>query len=179
MNFFFFLILIILISQDFLLFNEESLILICFIGFCWICLDNLGHSITNYFYIQSTKITNDILLSYNNFLTVLKKQIQLNKKKRNLFTYFLKIKNYSLKFNYYTINKLEQLQINKKQVNFQNKLIFVYNLEKQFLKLITLLIITKIKRLVLLNKFYKNELKIKNFICINKICLYEYFKMVN
>lgn len=179
MHFFLFIIiLIIFISQDILLFNEESLILLCFIGFCWIFLDNLGNSISLYFYKQSEKVQNDFLTSYNDLLKTFKSKLDINFKKSKLYIYFFNIKTYYKNFNLNIINKLNHLQVTKKQIVFKNKLVFIYNLEQQFLKLITLLILTKIKKLVLLNLFYKNDLKISNFVCINKICLLEYLKTI-
>nr|YP_009295173.1 ATP synthase B chain precursor [Dasya binghamiae]AOH77185.1 ATP synthase B chain precursor [Dasya binghamiae] len=179
MNFLIFIIIsIILISQDFLLFNEEFLILLCFIGFCWVFLDNVGSSVDSSFKEKSDKIQTDILVSYDNILQVFKKKINLNSKKIKLYTFFLKIKNYYLNFNLFIIKNLNNFQTTKKQIIFKNKLLFVYNLEQQFFKLITLLILTKIKKLVFLNIFYKSNIKISNFICTNKICLREYLKTI-
>lgn len=107
-----------------------------------------------------------------------KSKLDINFKKSKLYIYFFNIKTYYKNFNLNIINKLNHLQVTKKQIVFKNKLVFIYNLEQQFLKLITLLILTKIKKLVLLNLFYKNDLKISNFVCINKICLLEYLKTI-
>lgn len=179
MNYFIFvLILTIIISQDILLFNEETLILFCFIGFCWLFIENIGVSINIYLKNQSIKIQKDIDTSYNNVLNVLKQKIEYNIKIQSLSNYFLRTKKYYYNLNYNILLKLINLQVIKKQIIFQKKIIVAYELEQQLIKLIILLIINKIKTLVLLNIFYKNKLDISNFICINKIILREYFETI-
>lgn len=92
--------------------------------------------------------------------------------------YFLKTKEYQLYINFKVLKKLSTLQIIQKRIKFKSKLNFVYELEQQFGKLIILLIITKVYKLVQLNLFYKNILKVSNFICINKIILREYLEII-
>lgn len=172
------LILIFSISQDLLLFNEESLILICFISFSWLFIKNIGTGINEYFQNESKKIEGSIFTSYNDLLIKIKNKLQVNYKKLILKTYFIKIKEYYLKVNFKLINKLIDLQITKKQINFNTKLYFAYNIEQQFKKLIILLIITKINKLIFLNLFCSKTLKINKFYCFYKICLREYLKLI-
>nr|YP_011017733.1 ATP synthase F0 subunit b [Heterosiphonia pulchra]WQF69556.1 ATP synthase F0 subunit b [Heterosiphonia pulchra] len=169
-----YLILIILISQNFILFNEEFLIFVCFICFCFICLENMGNNVFNYFKFQALSIESVIVNSYKQLLFISNKQIKFNKKIINITSYFKNFKEYYIKFNFNIINNLKNLQLAKKHKLFKEKLHFSLTLEAQFSKLIILLLVSKIKKIILLHIFFNNCIKLKNFKCLNKICLLEY-----
>jgi len=175
---YFILILIVLISQDFVLFNEEFLILICFIGFSFIFAKNMGESISNYFTSQTLKIENNICNSYNQVLSIWKARLQFNYDIIKVLNYFLYLRKYYLNFNLKIANKLQFLQLKKKQVSFKTKLQFSVTLETQFFKLVILLLISKINKLIILNTFYSNLLIINSFKCRKSICLREYIESI-
>lgn len=169
---------IIMISQKFILFNEEFLILLCFIGFICIFLENYSFYVSNYFKSINYKIENLIIDSYNQLLIIWDSQIQFNKNIFNVVTYFVYLKNYYFLFNSNIATKLKPLQDLKKHIIFKKKLQFSKGLEVQFLKLIILLLIVKIQKILLLNRFYSCVLDINSFKCINKICFREYLESI-
>lgn len=179
MNFIvFFIFLVILISTDLLLFNEEFLILICFIIFCFLFYNNLNITIWKYFQTNFFKIEKNIIDSYNKSISLLKKEKNWLKKKKNIITYYLILKDYYLKLNNKMYNKIPNLQNTKTNIIIKNKLHFVNNLESQLQKLICLIILKKIVKIIQLVVFCKNTIKINYFDCINKILLLEYLKKI-
>ena len=173
-----YLFIIILISQDLILFNEEFLILICFIGFCWVFMENISTSISDYFKLKSSNLKSSILDSYNQVLLIYKTQLNLNAKILHLQIYFSNLKNYYINFNFEIAKKLNLVQHEKKKFLFKTKLHFTASLENQFWKLIVLLLIQKVRKVVILRKFFCNFLNIKSFRSIKKICLYEYISSI-
>jgi hypothetical protein len=169
-------ITIILISKDILLFNEETLILFCFIGFCLLFIENINSLVTVYFQNQSNTIYNEINLSYKTLLEELKAEFQWVCNKKKLKLYFFKTKQYYFNLNIKVIEKLSTLQIVNKQLKVHQKLIFAQELEQQFKKLIVLLLLVKLKKLIKLNLFYTNIIQISHFKQINKLILREYLE---
>lgn len=174
----YFIFAIILVSSDFLLFTEESLILLCFIVFCTLSYNNLNNSINNYFNNINLKTIKKIDDFYNLIIDFFNKEISYKKKEKDVLNQFLKLKNYYLNLNNEFSNKILKYQNNKKISVLNDKLIFTLNLEKQYQKLIINIMLLKIKKLITLNLFYKNNIKIKDFFCVSKINLLEYLKKI-
>lgn len=57
------LLSLILIAQNVILLNEETLILICFVTFCWLATKNLSNSFSTHLDARSQKIENDVKAS--------------------------------------------------------------------------------------------------------------------
>lgn len=172
------LVFIILISQDIFLFNEESLILICFISFCFISVKNLNFFVNSFFQSNSKKIEITFTNSFTPLLVVLIQKIKWLSKLKKLKLYFNFLKNYYNYFNYEISNKLNNYQNYQIQLKFNSKMNFIVLVEAQFLKLLILLLIQKIQKISTLNQFFNSKLKIKTFQCFHKILLREYFDAI-
>lgn len=170
--------LILFISTDIILFNEETLILVCFGSFFLLISNNFKNLIYNYFNEQVLKIEKLIFNSVNQFILFFFKINKINKIKKSLRISFMGLKKYYLKFNNFVSFKLIDYQKLKKNNIFNNKLIFILQLEQQLLKLLILLFTEKLKKMVTVTNFFEKKLNIKLFSCLNKIRLRECIKNI-
>lgn len=173
------IVLVILTSKNILLFNEEFLIFLCFCSFCLLGFNNLKSTIYNNIRNQVYLLESKLFMSYDDVLSVLREYITANKKRMYIYMHFNKLKKYYINFNSKSILDLKRFQVNKKKVIYANKLLYVYNLEQQYNKFITLLILTKINKVITTYIFISTELSIKRFLCVNKICFREYLKYID
>nr|YP_011017564.1 ATP synthase F0 subunit b [Antithamnionella miharai]WQF69339.1 ATP synthase F0 subunit b [Antithamnionella miharai]WQF69364.1 ATP synthase F0 subunit b [Antithamnionella miharai] len=173
-----FFLLLILVNTKFILLNEETLILICFITFCWLGSIKLNNAINNYFKLQQSSIKFKIQNSFVQNLNDLNNLITHNNKNRIWNLKFLELKNHFLEFS----KDFVQLFPSFCQANFQNnifkKLIFTKRLEQQMIKLISLVLIEKLHKIIVIQKFLETTLQFKPIFTIKKIALREYFKKI-
>nr|AHX02476.1 ATP synthase B chain precursor [Riquetophycus sp. HSY-2014a] len=167
---------LILIYQNILLLNEETLILICFVIFCWIAFTKLNELIYDDLKQRSTKIENSLINSLNQVFKVLNHSIKFNQNFKNLSSNFESLGNHFFKLGAAISNELPNYLSNKSKNVYVKKFIFVQRLERQTTKLLAILIIQKINKLVSVQKFYTYNLKISNFICFQTINLLKYLK---
>ena len=74
---------------------------------------------------------------------------------------------------------LTSYKINSSKTPFPKRLLFISRLEKQTSRLLTLLLIQKLKKVVELKYFCGSVLSIPYFKCTNKITTLEYIKTIN
>jgi len=174
-----FFLLILLINSNILLLNEETLILLCFIIFCWLGITKLQNLIFTYFHTQQNLIKSTYVDSFQIF----KNSIQLTILKNNTIKIwtkqFFNLKIHSYTFSKNILNFLPKIYQNKFQFSIVKKLIFTKRLEQQMLKLISLILIEKVIKIIKLQKFLSLSLKFKPMFTINKIYLHEYLKKIN
>nr|YP_011003663.1 ATP synthase F0 subunit b [Gracilaria eucheumatoides]WPS66065.1 ATP synthase F0 subunit b [Gracilaria eucheumatoides] len=168
------LLSLILISQNIILLNEETLILLCFITFCWICFNRLKNSISEDFENQKTNIKTEFLESFESLLNVSIKNLELQKIFPILITNFIKLEQHFQGLSLVITRQLPILYAREAQEIFLKKLSFTKRLEQQTSKLISLLLIKKIEKIALLKYFYITRVKISIFECGYKITLREY-----
>lgn len=174
MNYLIFLLgLILFISQEFVLFNEETLILICFICFYFVILNKFRILIFNTFKNQSFKIENMFITSLNEVIKFFLKVESWKFKLNILNVSFISLKNYYLKFNYNIVTKLIKYNSIKKNKVFNDKINYIFQLEQQVLKLIILIFKNKLNKIVFIIDFYENNICLKKFKCFKKISLRE------
>ena len=169
MNFFFSIFIIIIISNKLFLFNEEFLILICFICFCFITYTKLSFQIGLKFHNKTLEFETSFLNSLNSLSNKLEKKKSLNKSLMNFKLLFTSLKNYYLKFTYKFLTDLLTYNKYKKDDNFLVKLMVFSILEKDYLKFITFLLITKLNQINLILNYFSLVIKIKKFQTIRKV----------
>nr|YP_010726693.1 Ymf39 [Cystoclonium purpureum f. stellatum]WDY85180.1 Ymf39 [Cystoclonium purpureum f. stellatum] len=168
----------VLVYQNIIILNEESLILICFITFCWIIFNKLGNFIFNDLNNQAIKIENSLINSLNSLLKELLITIKFKNKFKNIAISFKILGDHFLKYGYAISNKLP-FYINQNQNNiYKKKLIFTYRLEQQSTKLLALLLNYKLNKITNTQKFFIYNLQLPHFICINNIILREYLEII-
>lgn len=169
---------ILIISNKLFLFNEEFLILICFIAFSFFLYLKLNS-------LVNLRFTNKIILSENLIRDSLDKiennliqQASLNKKIKKFKSLFSILKNYylnlvhkfNLKFTIYTDNL--------KKSDFLTKLYMLKLIELEYSKLIFILINKKVITLSKLILFANNTLLLKKFKIITKVNKLILFKKI-
>nr|AOX48920.1 ATP synthase B chain precursor [Gelidium crinale f. luxurians] len=172
------LLLLILISQNVLLLNEETLILICFAVFIWLSYNKLSQGIKDNLHQQSGIIKDSIENSFDQLENHLKMELKDQREFENLIINFKGLKQYFTDLNKIISLKLSDFSSNHYQNVYKKKLIFTKKLESQTSKLVALLITKKLTKIVLLKKFYIQSFQFPNLICTQKISLREYLNFV-
>lgn len=172
------LISLILIYQNILLLNEETLILVCFIIFCWAAFNKLSESSYEDLTQRSKKVENSLDNSLNEVLKELNSSIRNQNKFLNLSSSFESLANHLFKLSSAITNQLPVYLSNKSETVYTRKFIFIQRLEKQTVKLLALLLIEKLNKIVLIQKFCTYELKVSNFLCFQSINFLKYINNV-
>ena len=172
------LVLLLLISQNILLLNEEVLILICFITFCWLALKNLSESFKDDLDKKSNTIEKELKQSLNKTILPLQSMLNIQHRFWNLFFNFKSMGNNCIKF----VNSITDWSVNHKiklsKAPFPKRLQFVFRLEEQASKLISLILIHKLQNVINLKHYYSYNLNNTYFICTNKISIREYLQII-
>ncbi len=170
---------ILLVTQKVLLLNEESLILLCFIVFVFLGINNLGTSFDVSLKTQSNVIQENINTSLKNILTIFKKIVGFNKSFRLNLNKFLEWKTYYKSF--VTFLGMSILSYNKYHLIsiYNKKLLFISKIEQQTLKLLTMILIKKLSSIIKTKYFYNSSIKINHFLNINTILLRECIQLIN
>ena len=165
------ILLIFIISNKLFLFNEEFLILICFIAFCFVVYSKLTSTIQIRF---DEKINTTESLIFESLLKIeknLESKYYLNKKIIGFKKLFISLKNYYVNLtNKFLLNFVTYIE-NLEKSNVLNKLFILKFIELEYSKFIFLLITKKINSLSRLIFFLSNHLLIKRFKIFNKINL--------
>lgn len=167
------LLFALLTFNNIVLLNEETLILICFIIFSWLFNKNVGTLLKKDFNNRNIKIKlliqsslKDIFISLNNALSV-------KNKFWNLFYNFELLANHYLKFACVVAEWYNIYSLKTTIIAFPQRLQFIYRLENYTLKLLSLILVKKLKNVVQLKYFYSSKLKNPYFICLHKINIRE------
>nr|QNM39534.1 Atp4 [Gelidiella fanii] len=169
---------LILISQNIILLNEETLILICFVTFLWLLLSRLSSSIKKDLENRALDIQNLITNSFEQVITSLNNELQTQTEFKNLTHNFKLLKEHFVDLNLFISCKLEKLTLDNYQESFKKKLIFVQRLENQSSKLLALLILKKLNKAINLKTYYWTTFKVPVLVCAYKISLREYLEEV-
>nr|YP_009317560.1 ATP synthase B chain precursor [Gelidium sinicola]AOX49012.1 ATP synthase B chain precursor [Gelidium sinicola] len=172
------LTLLILISQNLLLLNEESLILLCFIVFTWLVYNKLKTSIQSDLNSKALDIQKLIQSSFDYTLVSLKLELNTQQEVKSLTDNFCNLRSYFTKLNTFFVLKLKEFTLGNYQKSYKKKLIFIQRLEKQTSKLLALLIVKKLSKITNLNRYYLKNFQLGTWKCIYKITLREYFEAI-
>lgn len=161
--------IIIIISNKLFLFNEEFLIFICFVSFCFVIYTKLNFQIELRFRNKTLELETSFLDSLNSLSNKLTKKKSLNKSLINFKLLFKTLKNYYLNFaskfliDFLIYNKY------KKDTNLLTKLMLFSTLEKDYLKFIIFLLIKKLNQINLILNYFSLVIKVKKFQTIKKV----------
>nr|QNM39641.1 Atp4 [Gelidiella fanii] len=169
---------LILISQNIILLNEETLILICFVTFLWLLLSRLSSSMKKDLENRALDIQNLIANSFERVMTSLNNELQTQTEFKNLTHNFKLLKEHFVDLNLFISCKLEKFILDNYQETFKKKLIFVQRLENQSSKLLALLIVKKLNKAINLKTYYWTTFKVPVLVCAYKISLREYLEEV-
>nr|UAT98016.1 ATP synthase B chain precursor [Ahnfeltia plicata] len=172
------LALVILIFQNILLLNEETLILLCFVVFCWTAVQKLGTSVYDDLAGRSNKIENLLKSSLNETLTSVQTSIKLHKKFQSLFLSFRALGNHFFNLVFLVTNYLPSYAFNSNATTYPKRFIFTRRLEQQTTKLLALLLCQKLGMAVSTKLFCMNDLEINYFSCFHKIAAREYIQSI-
>nr|YP_009490424.1 Ymf39 [Gracilaria tenuistipitata]AWH62565.1 Ymf39 [Gracilaria tenuistipitata] len=169
---------LILISKNIILLNEETLILLCFITFCYLGFTKLKDSIVKDFEDQKNKIQVELFESFE----LISNSVSINLKWQKIFPILItNFANLEIHLKNLSSRMVIQLpfiwnyDIRKK---YLKKLVFTKRLEQQISKLIILLLIKKIERVTFLKYFYSTKIKIAPFKCNSQILLRQYIETI-
>nr|YP_010316757.1 ATP synthase F0 subunit 4 [Batrachospermum sp.]UNB13410.1 ATP synthase F0 subunit 4 [Batrachospermum sp.] len=166
---YFTLLFILLTFNNIILLNEETLILLCFIVFSWLFNKNLGILLKNDLSDRSTKIKNLLKTSLKEVSISLNTAINTKHRFWDLFYNFERLTKHYLKFTYIVIDWLNDRNFKSTQSTFLKHLQFVSRIEIHTSKLLSLILIKKLKNVVLLKSFYSTKLENPYFTCSHKI----------
>lgn len=172
------LITLILISQNIILLNEETLILVCFITFIWLLYSKIGSIVKKDLDIRSIDIHNYIENSFSKLLVAFNQELKTQNEFKNLLYSFNFLKHHLLKLNVSVSYKLKRFALNNHQEILKRKLVFTQRLENQTSKLLALLIVKKLSKSINLKAYYLNIFQLPTLNCIYKISLRECFEEV-
>nr|YP_009511846.1 ATP synthase F0 subunit b [Gracilaria gracilis]AXI97723.1 ATP synthase F0 subunit b [Gracilaria gracilis] len=169
---------LILISKNFILLNEETLILLCFVTFCWLSFNKLKDSFQADFENQRNEIETKFLESFGFIVN----SVSMNLKWQKLFpiviTNFCLLEKQFVTLSSGMINQLPSLQNRDVREAYLKKLSFTKRLEQQTSKLVSLVLVKKIEKITFLKYFYATKIKISIFQCNYKIALREYIETI-
>nr|YP_010620033.1 ATP synthase F1 subunit 4 [Symphyocladia marchantioides]WAX04046.1 ATP synthase F1 subunit 4 [Symphyocladia marchantioides] len=168
-SFTFIILFVFIITNKLFLFNEEFLILLSFISFCFVIYEQLGKIFNSRFESKIVSFKNSFLLSIDSISEKLNVKKKLNVTIIESNKSFNLLKNYYLNFSTKFLNEFIIYLNNKEKINFSNKLICLHRLETEYFKLIVLLLFKKIKIINLLTNFFGNNLQLKRFQTLNLI----------
>ena len=172
-------IFIVLVSQKILLLNEEFLILLCFITFVLLGLNNLGESIFESFRTQSSFIEKSLKESLNKNLIVLKQLSLFLNLPKTISQKFEILKTY-----YQTFTQLfSRLLVNYNKsyliLSYQARLNFLSKVENQTVKLLIIILTKKLTKIIKIKQFYISSIRINQFLCLEKVSLRESINLIN
>nr|YP_011017779.1 ATP synthase F0 subunit b [Pseudoceramium inkyui]WQF69625.1 ATP synthase F0 subunit b [Pseudoceramium inkyui] len=177
-NFGFFLIVFILVRFNILLLNEETLILLVFSVFSFLSISKLTPMISNFFEVQQVGIKSNITTSFIKLLDLLKQQ-QHFLNSSNHWTYeLIKLKQHFLEFNLVVLKQQPQVYQEQLSKKLSKKLYFSQRLETQLLKLISLIILDKLKTVLQVQNFCVKTFQLQKFKSTEKMYLREHFKKI-
>ena len=174
-----FSVFLLLVTQKVLLLNEESLILLCFIVFVVLSLNNLGISINLAFKNQSVEIENNLKKSLIDVLNSLEKFSILKENRKKILEKFFTLKNYYFNLIFLLNNFLFSYNKCYWVLAYKKRLIFLSKIENQTIKLLAIVIAKKLNKIIKIKHFYNSSIKIKYFLCLNNILLREYIESIN
>nr|YP_009295525.1 ATP synthase B chain precursor [Mastocarpus papillatus]AOL58009.1 ATP synthase B chain precursor [Mastocarpus papillatus] len=166
----------VLIYQDIVLLNEETLILLCFVVFCWLTFTKLSESVSTDLTKRSLKTENSLKSSLTQLLKALICSTKLRDNFQNLSIDFTELKKHFLQLSSLIIDKLPLYSVLKSETLYPKKFKLIQNLEQQTTKLIVLLLSRRLSQVVSTQHFCKHVLQTPYFLCIHKISLREYLK---
>nr|YP_010199866.1 ATP synthase F0 subunit b [Crassiphycus usneoides]UAD89874.1 ATP synthase F0 subunit b [Crassiphycus usneoides] len=169
---------LILISRNVILLNEETLILLCFITFCWLGFNRLKDSLDTDFENQKKEIETKFLESFESTTNSLIMNLKWQKLFPVLITNFVMLEKHFKNLGSKLTKQLPVLQNQGVQKVYLKKLSFTKRLEQQTSKLISLLLIKKLEKVTFLKYFYSTKIKISVFHCNYKIALREYIETI-
>nr|YP_010619987.1 ATP synthase F1 subunit 4 [Tayloriella tenebrosa]WAX04000.1 ATP synthase F1 subunit 4 [Tayloriella tenebrosa] len=165
----FVILFVLVITNKLFLFNEEFLILLSFICFCFVVYSQLGFSVSLRFKTKTLAIQNSLLISINSISSKLNEKKILNQKIIDFKKNINLLKKYYLKFSIKFLKQFIVYLNTQEKINFLNKLFELNKLEKEYFKLIMLLLLKKINTINVLTKFCGTNLFIKRFQTLNLI----------
>ena len=177
-NLSFFLFFFVLVKLNLLLLNEESLILIVFIVFCILSTFKLSTPTSEFFEAQVNVIKLNYSSSDHKLIELFDKKQQTLTSSANWVSEFTKLQKHFQNFNIFTLEKLPnfyKLQIKNK---VEKKFNFSKRLEQQVSKLISLIILEKLNKFILIQSFCTNTLILNKFITSEKIYLREHLTKI-
>lgn len=170
---------VLLVTQKVLLLNEESLILLCFITFVFITINNLGASINNSLQSHSLYIKKNIVQSLSKLLLILK-NFSILKDNWNLIKIkFMRLETYYKKLILILSKLIISYNTSYLSLTYNKKFIFINKIEDQTLKLLTTIILSKLTSIIKVKYFYNSTIKVNSILSKNTILLRECIQLIN
>nr|BBH10672.1 ATP synthase F0 subunit 4 [Palmaria palmata] len=163
----------VLIKHNIILLNEETLILICFITFFWLGTKNLSGGINDNLEGKISTVKNNLEGSLKTSLLNLQNLLDMQKRFWDLLQNFKQLGYNCLKFTGLITDAIVANSAQSLLELFPQKLQFTARLENQTAKLLSKLIILKLKKIVELKGFYSSVMSNPHFVCSNKIVVRE------
>nr|ATG87374.1 ymf39 [Gracilaria chouae] len=169
---------LILISKNIILLNEETLILLCFITFCWLGFNKLKDSLDVDFETQRKEIETKFSESFETILSSLSTNLKWQKLFPTLITNFGALEKQFVVLGSKMLEQVPAIQNQELQKTYIKKLSFTQRLEDQTGKVISLVLVKKVEKITFLKYFYATKIKIATFQCNYKIALREYIETI-
>ena len=162
-----------LVAQNILLLNEEALILLCFVIFTTLSLNNLSMSVSSSFQEQASQIEDSLKTSLKNHLEFLQNFTVLKTSLKKVLQNFTVLKTYHLKL----IALLTSFSSNYNKsfltYFYNERLSLLGKVENQMTKLLVVVLIRKLDNTINTKNFCRVSLKSSQFLCLDAILLRE------
>nr|WOA02287.1 hypothetical protein [Gloiopeltis furcata] len=166
------------VYQNIILLNEETLILLCFIAFCWLAFSKLKDTIYSNLVETSKKIEVSMTTSIDQLSRLLTHSIESQRVLKNVVNDLEALGNHFYVLNSTLLNNLPQRLVKKSSEVYPKKLLFVQRLEQRTAKLLPLIVSQKLVKVVFVNKFFTQKIKISAFTCRHNISVREYINTI-
>lgn len=172
-------IFLLLITQNILLLNEESLILLCFITFIVLSFYNLSKSVTNSLQEQSSHIRSTLLQSLQTLLVALQQFSRLHKDYETLLKKFTSLKIYYFRLASLLSSLISTFTVSYLNLSYKKKLNFLNKTEEQTIKLFVAVVLKKLNLIIKNRHFFISSIQILQFTCLDSILLRECIQLLN
>nr|WDA66127.1 ATP synthase B subunit precursor [Phymatolithon calcareum] len=170
---------LILIYKKIVLLNEETLILVCFIIFVFLSMNSFGTSFKKSLENESDKIKLTLENSLKQVHTLLVHFSDLNTNFKNILDKFYVLGNYYYILVSLITSSLPTYTNRKLSAAYIKRLNFLSKVEKQTVKLLSIVVVKKLSKIVKLKQFYNVSIKNNYFLCLHTVSLREYIQLVS
>jgi hypothetical protein len=142
------LLLLVLVSQNIILLNEETLLLICFITFCYLVTKSISSFLETTLDIKSTKIYDLLKNSLDSLVISIKTSLNIKRKFWALLETFNLLRNFCITFMNIIVDRSISYKNGLSRIPFPKRLQFALRIENQITKLLTLLLVRKLQKVI-------------------------------
>nr|YP_009684863.1 hypothetical mitochondrionreading frame [Gloiopeltis furcata]BBK20776.1 hypothetical mitochondrionreading frame [Gloiopeltis furcata] len=169
---------LVFVYQNIILINEETLILLCFVAFCWLAFNRLKNAVYSNLTETSKKIETSVIVSMDQLSRLLTYSVESQRILKSVVSDLESLGNHFHVLNSTLLSNLPHRLVKKSSETYPKKLLFVQRLEQRTAKLLPLIVSRKLAKVAFINKFFAHKVKISAFTCKHNISVREYINTI-